>query len=105
MLAQNARYLLLDEPTSALDVAHQVEVLSLVRKLGKELEMGVVVVLHDINMAASYCDHLVALHSGQLLTEGSPDQLMNQDTLKEIYGIPMSILAHPRQDGARIAVV
>lgn len=105
LLAQNTRYLLLDEPTSALDVAHQVEVLSLVRKLGKELEMGVVVVLHDINMAASYCDHLVALHSGRLLTEGSPDQLMNQDTLKDIYGIPMSILAHPRQDGARIAVV
>lgn len=105
LLAQNARYLLLDEPTSALDIAHQVEVLSLVRKLGKELGMGVVVVLHDINMAAAYCDHLVALHSGRLLTEGTPDELMNQDTLKEIYGIPMSILSHPHNAGARIAVV
>ncbi len=105
LLAQNARYLLLDEPTSALDVAHQVEVLSLVRKLGNELDMGVVVVLHDINMAATYCDHLVALHSGQLLIEGSPDQLMTPDTLQSIYGITMAILPHPHNDRTRIAVV
>lgn len=104
LLAQNARYMLLDEPTSALDIAHQVEVLSLVRKLGRELDMGVIVVLHDINMAATYCDHLVALHSGRLLTEGSPEQMMNQDTLQSIYGIPMSIMEHPH-NGARVAVV
>ena len=104
LLAQNARYMLLDEPTSALDIAHQVEVLSLVRKLGRELDMGVIVVLHDINMAATYCDHLVALHSGELLTEGSPEQLMNQDTLESIYGISMSIMEHPH-NGARVAVV
>lgn len=104
LLAQNARFLLLDEPTSALDVAHQIEVLSLVRKLGKELDMGVVVVLHDINMAAGFCDHLVALHSGRLLTEGSPDKLMNQQTLRDIYGVTMSVLPHPHREGARIAV-
>lgn len=104
LLAQNARILLLDEPTSALDVAHQLEVLSLVRRLGKELDMGIVVVLHDINMAAGFCDHLVALHSGRLLTEGSPDQLMNEQTLKDIYGVSMSILPHPHRKGARIAV-
>ncbi|MGK0525046.1 MAG: iron-chelate-transporting ATPase [Pseudomonadales bacterium] len=104
LLAQNARFLLLDEPTSALDVAHQIEVLSLVRKLGKELDIGVVVVLHDINMAAGFCDHLVALHSGRLLTQGSPDELMNPQTLKDIYGVTMSILAHPHREGARIAV-
>lgn len=105
LLAQNARYLLLDEPTSALDIAHQVEVLSLVQRLGRELEMGVVVVLHDINMAAAYCDHLVALHSGRLLTQGPPDTLMDSHTLEAIYGIPMSIMPHPHTEGARIAVV
>lgn len=104
LLAQNARFLLLDEPTSALDVAHQIEVLSLVRKLGKELDIGVVVVLHDINMAAGFCDHLVALHGGRLLTEGTPDELMNQQTLKDIYGVTMSVLPHPHREGARIAV-
>ena len=105
LIAQNARYLLLDEPTSALDIAHQIEVLSLVRELGKELGMGVVLVLHDINMAASFCDQLIALHSGRLLIQGKPDELMNSETLKAIYGISMSIMPHPHTEGARIAVV
>lgn len=104
LIAQNARYLLLDEPTSALDIAHQVEVLSLVRNLGRDLDMGVVVVLHDINMAATYCDHLVALHSGKLLTQGAPKELMNTSTLESIYGISMSVMPHPHNDGAHIAI-
>lgn len=104
LIAQNARYLLLDEPTSALDIAHQVDVLALVRKLGQDLEMGVVVVLHDINMAATYCDHLVALHSGHLLTQGSPEDIMTPETLKAIYGISMSVIPHPHTEGSSIAV-
>lgn len=104
LIAQNARYLLLDEPTSALDIAHQVEVLALIRKLGQDLEMGVVVVLHDINMAATYCDHLVALHSGQLLTQGSPENIMTPETLEAIYGISMSVIPHPHTEGSSIAV-
>ncbi len=95
LLAQNSRYLLLDEPTSALDVAHQVEVLSLVRTLSHELDLGVIVVLHEINMAARYCDHLVALHSGRLLTQGAPADLMNSATLGAIYGIDMGVMPHP----------
>ena len=104
LLAQDSRYLLLDEPTSALDIAHQVEVLALVRKLCAELGLGVVVVLHDINLAARYCDRLVALHSGRLLVEGSPAQLMTSDTLASIYGIGMTVMPHPRAQ-APIAVV
>lgn len=104
LIAQNARYLLLDEPTSALDIAHQVEVLALIRKLGKELAMGVVVVLHDINMAATYCDHLVALHGGHLLTQGSPQEIMRPEVLKAIYGIYMSVIPHPHAAGSSIAV-
>ncbi|TBW50000.1 ATP-binding cassette domain-containing protein [Marinobacter halodurans] len=105
LLAQNPRYLLLDEPTSALDIAHQVEVLSLVHQLCNHLDIGVVVVLHDINMAARYCDHLIALHSGRLLVQGSADELMSSDTLQAIYGIPMSVMPHPNTEGDRIAVV
>lgn len=104
LIAQNARYLLLDEPTSALDIAHQVEVLALIRKLGHDLAMGVVVVLHDINMAATYCDHLVALHSGHLLTQGSPKEIMKPETLEAIYGISMSVIPHPHNEGGSIAV-
>ncbi len=104
LLAQNARYLLLDEPTSALDIAHQIDVLALVRDLCDRLDIGVVVVLHDINMAARYCDHLIALHSGRLLTQGSPSELMHSDTLKAIYGVPMTVMPHPHAEGNTIAI-
>ncbi|VEE15226.1 ATP-binding cassette domain-containing protein [Ectopseudomonas mendocina] len=102
LLAQNTRYLLLDEPTSALDIAHQVEVLSRVSDLSRELGLGVLVVLHDINMAARYCDHLLALHSGRLLAQGSPTELMHGETLERIYGVPMGVMANPA-DGSPIS--
>jgi iron-chelate-transporting ATPase len=101
LLAQNARFLLLDEPTSALDIAHQVEVLGRVRDLSHELGLGVLVVLHDVNMAGRYCDHLVALHGGKLQAQGSPAQLMRSDTLQAIYGIAMGVLPNPA-DGSPV---
>lgn len=104
LLAQGSRFLLLDEPLAALDIAHQVEVLALVRKLCRELGLGVVIVLHDVNMAARYCDHLIALHSGQLLAQGSPAEMMDSETLEAIYGIPMQVMRHPGREHP-IAVV
>nr|WP_299239696.1 ATP-binding cassette domain-containing protein [uncultured Halomonas sp.] len=95
LLAQGSRFLLLDEPLSALDIAHQVEVLALVRQLCTELGLGVIIVLHDINMAARYCDRLIALHSGHLLAQGTPAELMCDATLEAIYGIPMRVMPHP----------
>ncbi|MCK0768572.1 ATP-binding cassette domain-containing protein [Chromohalobacter canadensis] len=95
LLAQESRFLLLDEPLAALDIAHQVEVLALVRSLCRELGLGVVIVLHDVNMAARYCDHLIALHSGQVLAQGAPSDLMCDATLEAIYGIPMRVMSHP----------
>ena len=95
LIAQQTRYLLLDEPTSALDVAHQVEVLALIRQLSHELDLGVVLVLHDIIMAARYCDRLVALREGALLRQGTPEELMTSATLADIYQLPMQVLAHP----------
>lgn len=102
LLAQNTRYLLLDEPTSALDIAHQVEVLSRVHDLSRELGLGVLVVLHDVNMAARYCDHMLALHSGRLLAQGNPAELMRGETLERIYGVPMGIMTNPA-DGSPIS--
>lgn len=104
LLAQGSRYLLLDEPLAALDIAHQVEVLALIRQLCQELCLGVVIVLHDINMAARYCDELVALFDGRVLAQGSPRELMQDKTLEAIYGIPMQVMQHPG-GGHRIAVV
>lgn len=95
LVAQNSRCLLLDEPTSALDIAHQVEVLALIHRLSQQRGLTVIAVLHDINMAARYCDHLVALRGGEMIAEGCPDALMTSENLAQIYGIPMGILPHP----------
>lgn len=95
LLAQGSRFLLLDEPLAALDIAHQAEVLALIRTLCRELGVGVIIVLHDINMAARYCDHLVALHSGRVLAQGAPFELMKPATLGDIYGLPMQVMTHP----------
>lgn len=103
LLAQESRFLLLDEPLAALDIAHQVEVLALIRKLCHELGLSVIIVLHDINMAARYCDQLFALHSGQALAHGTPEDIMNDATLEAIYGLPMQVMPHPNGEH-RIAV-
>ncbi len=95
LVAQDSECLLLDEPTSALDIRHQLEVLSLVRSLGERRGLSVVVVLHDINMAARFCDSLVVLKEGALLASATPAQTMHADTLGAIYDVPMGTLAHP----------
>ncbi|TXI12460.1 MAG: ATP-binding cassette domain-containing protein [Rhizobium sp.] len=95
LVAQDTECLLLDEPISALDIAHQVEVLSLVHRLSKDKGLGVVVVLHDVNMAARFCDEILALHSGELIARGAPEAIMTPDCLKSIYGIAMGVIPHP----------
>ncbi|BCP55569.1 iron-hydroxamate transporter ATP-binding protein [Kaistia sp. 32K] len=95
LIAQDAECLLLDEPISALDIAHQIEVLALVRRLAHEKGLGVVTVLHDINMAARHCDEILALHSGKVVAHAPPDAIMNPETLRQIYGIDMNVLPHP----------
>lgn len=96
LVAQDSGFVLLDEPTSALDLAQSVEVMRLLRRLTRERGVGVVAVLHDINAAAEHCDDLVALHGGRLLHAGPPDAIMREPVLEEIYGLPMTVVAHPR---------
>lgn len=94
-LAQQSRFLLLDEPLAALDIAHQIEVMALVHSLSRRLNLGVVIVIHDINLAAQYCDELIALKHGRLLKQGRPSEIMTAAVLKEIYSVDMNIIAHP----------
>ncbi|ADH90908.1 ABC transporter related protein [Ancylobacter novellus DSM 506] len=96
LVAQDADCLLLDEPISALDIAHQIEVLTLIRSLCRERGTGVVVVLHDVNMAARFCDDIIALHGGRLMARGTPEEMVTPQTLERIYGIAMDVI---RQDG------
>ena len=95
MLAQNARCLLLDEPTSALDLGHQASVLSLIKSLVQERGLTVIVVLHDVNLAARYCDRLIALNHGTVTAEGAPDAIMTPAGLEAIFGVSMGVFLHP----------
>ncbi|MFE8148658.1 Fe3+-hydroxamate ABC transporter ATP-binding protein FhuC [Brenneria goodwinii] len=104
LVAQDGRCLLLDEPTSALDIAHQVEVLALIQRLSRQNGLTVIAVLHDINMAARYCDCLVALRAGAVIAQGAPLELMRAPVLEQIYGISMGTLPHPR-GGAPVSFV
>lgn len=98
LIAQGASCLLLDEPTSALDIGHQLDVLRLVHDLSRENGISVITVLHDINMAARFCDHIVALRGGHVIANGSPDDIMTPDILERIYGIRMDIIRQPDSD-------
>ncbi len=95
LVAQDAECLLLDEPTSALDVHHQIEVLSLVQRLSRTKGISVVIVLHDVNMAARFCDEIMALHTGRLIARGTPDKIMSPGRLHEVYGVGMDVMQHP----------
>ncbi|GEM74672.1 ABC transporter ATP-binding protein [Vibrio sagamiensis] len=96
LLAQESQCILLDEPTSALDVAHQHELLSLIRELNQSIGLTVIMVLHDINMAAKFSDQLVALHSGKVIASGKPQELMTPAILQKIYGMELALFTHPQ---------
>jgi iron complex transport system ATP-binding protein len=92
VLAQRTDLLLLDEPTSFLDIAHQVEVLDLVRDLSVDRGTTVIMVLHDLAMAARYADHLVAMRGGRVIAEGSPREVVTAETVCDVFGITCRVL-------------
>jgi len=104
LLAQQSPVLLLDEPTSALDVSHQYELMNLLQTLNKETGQGMVLILHDINLAARYADHILAMKQGEIFFQGTPEVLMQADQLEDLYGIPMSLINHPKHD-SKVAIV
>lgn len=86
-LAQDTPYLFLDEPTSNLDIYYQYEILELVKELNKNHGLTIVMVLHDINQAIQYSDMVIAMKNGEVITRGRPEEIMNAELIKEIYGI------------------
>lgn len=101
-VVREPRLLLLDEPTSALDLRHQVLVMSMVRALAAEGRI-VVVVLHDLNLAARWADHIVVLHGGSLYAQGSPDEAITPEMLASVYGVAARV--EPCSRGALQVVV
>ncbi|MDO5611872.1 MAG: ABC transporter ATP-binding protein [Paracoccus sp. (in: a-proteobacteria)] len=94
-LAQQGDILLLDEPTTWLDLAHQIELLDLVRALIRSRGATVVAVLHDLNQAARYADHLVLLRDGQVQSAGAPADVLTSDTVQDVFGVAVRVMPDP----------
>jgi len=94
-LAQQTDLLLLDEPTTFLDVSHQIEVLDLLTDLNRVRGTTVVMVLHDLNMAARYADHLIALCDGGLHAAGDPADVLTTDTVRAVFGLDSRVIIDP----------
>lgn len=95
LLAQDPQLLLLDEPISALDPAHQLRVLELIRRISRERGIAIVMVLHDVNLAVRFCDHLIALQRGRLIAQGEPASFMEPARLRAIYEVDMGVISNP----------
>ncbi len=91
VLAQDTPVLLLDEPTAALDIKHQEQVLSLVRRLAREKNVAVLMVLHDLNAAANYCDGVVCLAQGKVAAQGTVEEVLTDTMLSSVYGWPLHV--------------
>ena len=94
-LAQQTDVLLLDEPTTFLDVAHQVDVLDLLCDLNRDRGTTIVMVLHDLNLAARYADHLVALTDGRLYAQGAPGDVVTEEMVHDVFGMAARVVADP----------
>jgi len=94
-LAQECGILLLDEPTTYLDIHHQIDVLQELRRLNRERGLTIVWVLHELNQAAAFSDHIVLMRAGQILHQGTPDAMLRPACLSETFGLPMLRLDHP----------
>jgi len=93
-LAQETKILLLDEPTTHLDLAHQLEVLELLVKLNVEGKT-IIMVLHDLNHAAHYADHLIALADGRIAAQGSAHEVITEEMIRAVFGVESRVMPHP----------
>ncbi|GFM68085.1 Fe(3+) dicitrate ABC transporter ATP-binding protein FecE [Pseudomonas lijiangensis] len=94
VLAQDAAIVLLDEPTTYLDISHQVELLDLMRQLSAEGKT-VITVLHDINQACRYADHLAVMQAGRLVASGTPDEVLDAELVSRVFDVQVQIMREP----------
>ncbi len=99
------RYLMLDEPISNLDPRHQIDLLRTARDLAHEQGAGVMVIAHDVNLAAHWCDRLMLLADGAAVAEGTPADVLTPANLQRVYGVAADVLPHPRDPGALLVLM
>ncbi len=94
-LAQGTSLLLLDEPTTFLDLAHQVDVLDLVERLHHDAGRTVVLVLHDLNLAARYASRLIAMRNGRIVAQGTQSEVLTEDMLRDVFELDAQVVTDP----------
>ena len=104
-LAQEPRLLLLDEPTTYLDITHQAGILDLIRKLNREFEITVIMVLHDLNLASEYCQRLVLMNTGRIHRIGAPEEVLRYEIIEEVYKTVVVVEKNPISSKPYILIV
>ena len=103
-LAQEPKILLLDEPTANLDIKHQMKILGLVRSLVKEGGITAIMVIHDLNLAARFCDRLILLHNRKIQAQGEPEGVLTPQNLKEAYEVDVAVEYNPFISSLQVVV-
>jgi iron complex transport system ATP-binding protein len=94
-LVQDTPILLMDEPISNLDINHQIQIMDLIKGYQREKGVTVVMVLHDLNIAAQYCEKLILLNRGEIFCSGEPESVLTRDNIRAVYGIDVHIMENP----------
>jgi iron complex transport system ATP-binding protein len=94
-LAQQPRIILLDEPTSALDLHHQIAIYQILKKLKEQQDLTVIVVTHDINLAAQFCDRVILMGAGKIIRDGKPEEVLQFQLLQDTFGVKVYIDINP----------
>jgi len=104
-LAQEPQLLLLDEPTAHLDIGHQIQILDLLKRLNQRHRLAIVVVLHDLNLAAEFCNRIILLNEGAIFKEGSPDEVLTYQNIEQVYKTPVLVNKNPVSSKPYIVLV
>ena len=92
LISQNSEYMFLDEPTTYLDLKNQFEIMNCIKKINKELNKTIVLILHDINLAAQYADYIFMMKNGEIKYKGLPLDVLTEDNIKEIFNVNVKII-------------
>ena len=104
-LAQEPSILLLDEPTSNLDIRHQIDILGTVQRLARQRRLGVLIAIHDLALAARFCDRLILLYEGKTLAEGTPEEVLTPQHLASAFGVQAKLYHDPFTNDLKLSIV
>lgn len=104
VMAQSPSLVLLDEPTTYLDIRHQVQFMDVVADWQQDCRLTIVSVLHDLNLAALYCDRIVVLHQGRFVADGAPEHILTREVLSEVFETRTTIVPHPERGKPQVLI-